>query len=785
MSGTDPNGRWFQKKVDATSPFSPPGEVPPDPPENLPKVPGITLHHEIARGGMGVVYAGRQDFLDRRVAVKFLSVELGGEAFQKRFQREAKILAGISHPNIVGCHMADATDDGQSYLVMEFIDGPSLKAWVQDNGPVAPLASLRLVRATAQALAHAHLSDIIHRDVKPENILLETMTSTAIDMAFPFTPKLVDLGLARMTHEQVGMGLTSPGSVMGTPATMSPEQFDDPDSVDFRSDIYGLGCVLYEMLVGQPAFRGNKLTEIVVRKRAPVAPDPREENGALPAAVGAFCQRLLASNRDDRPSSYKEFDAEIVELMRVVEAAGQGRGGPASDDLDLSGQTGATIPNAFIPGAGATKPVGGPAPGAAASKPVGNTAPGMLNTGELNFLSDGGGFGDGSGAATAFRDGAGDTAAAPRQTVAGTDPGRGGSGGGSRVGLWVGLGALAAIGGGVGIWLAMNDGGGDGTDGGGGPAVANTRPVIRGTDAPDRDVERDVPFTLSVDAVDEDGDALSYAWSIDYALLSPMSAIDKSRITLELHDGLEGTPFVVSCLVDDGNGEPVPVDFPLTAGPGPVVRTLLRWQQDPAWTAEEGKWVERELDLPAVGTAPWRGDEPLPAMLAASLRRDGAYWEWSGQMLPTVGVNPAQDEVPGIGQVQVEFGDRAYAIQCVKTEDAQNEEATWSVELVTRTPGTDEWVAVVNGPSMQWNQPGSDHIHRALWQIRREGRTLSFGLGQFVQVLRRDGSKPEPTPTMEEPFSIDLSEAEAAALGDGTLRLVTRQARCEFDATCR
>ena len=338
MSGTDPKGKWFGRG-DPTRRY-PDGGGPPPPPADLPKIPGVTLQHEIARGGMGVVYAGRQDFLDRRVAVKFLSVELGGPAFQQRFQREAKILAGIKHPNIVACHTADTTEDGQSYLVMEFIDGPSLKAWIADNGPVAPLAALRLVRAVGQALAHAHQSDVIHRDVKPENILLEATTSTAIDVAFPFTPKLVDLGLARMTHEQAGAGLTSPGSVMGTPSTMSPEQFDDPDTVDFKSDIYGLGCCLYEMLVGRPAFRGTKLTDIVLRKRAPIAPNPCEENAALPAALGAFTQRLLASNRGERPESYKQLDEELQELLRALAESGRRSDTVVRGALD---ETGATI----------------------------------------------------------------------------------------------------------------------------------------------------------------------------------------------------------------------------------------------------------------------------------------------------------------------------------------------------------------------------------------------------------------------------------------------------------
>ena len=259
MTGTDPESDGGPP-IDRTHAFQPKGAGDPPPlPADLPRIPGITLHFEVARGGMGVVYSGRQDFLDRRVAVKLLSLDLAGEKFAQRFRREAKILAGIKHPHIVACHSAGTTDDGQSYLVMEFVDGPSLKAWIREHGALSCAAALRLAKAVGQALAHAHMLGVIHRDVKPENILLESVTSTAIDIAFPFVPKLVDLGLARMTSDTATLGLTSPGSVMGTPTTMSPEQFDDPDSVDFRSDIYGLGCSLYEMLVGSPAFAaGNR-----------------------------------------------------------------------------------------------------------------------------------------------------------------------------------------------------------------------------------------------------------------------------------------------------------------------------------------------------------------------------------------------------------------------------------------------------------------------------------------------------------------------------------------------
>ena len=314
--GPDPSGR---PPIDRTQAFDSggiAGKTPPPP--DVPTIPGITLNYELARGGMGVVYSGRQDFLDRRVAVKLLSRDLAGEKFAQRFRREAKILAGIKHPHIVACHSAGTTDDGQSYLVMEFVDGPNLKSWIQEHGALPVAAALRMTKGVAQALAHAHTLEVIHRDVKAENILLESITSTAIDVSFPFVPKLVDLGLARMTSEAVGFGLTSPGSVMGTPATMSPEQFDDPDSVDFRTDIYGLGCVLYEMLVGAPAFRGTKMTEIVAKKRRPIGPNPCDEAANVPEKVGALVRSMLAADRDQRPKSYKDLDERLDALLAAL-----------------------------------------------------------------------------------------------------------------------------------------------------------------------------------------------------------------------------------------------------------------------------------------------------------------------------------------------------------------------------------------------------------------------------------------------------------------------------------
>jgi serine/threonine-protein kinase len=295
--------------------------------EPLPVIPDVTLQGEIARGGMGVVYRGRQAFLERDVAVKLLAPHLQGEQFAARFRREARLLAGIKHPHIVACHTAGTTASGQSYLVMEFVDGPTLKAWIAEHGALAVPAALRLARQLASALGHAAEIGVIHRDVKPENVLLETPTSTAVDAAFPFAPKLVDLGLARMTHEVGDLGLTSPGAVMGTLGTMAPEQIDAPDAVDCRADIYGLGCVLYHMLTGAPAFASTKLTDVVAEKRRAEGPDPCAKSPAIPAAVGRLVAAMLAAEPAGRPAGYRELLALLDE--RVAATARAPSPGPA------------------------------------------------------------------------------------------------------------------------------------------------------------------------------------------------------------------------------------------------------------------------------------------------------------------------------------------------------------------------------------------------------------------------------------------------------------------------
>ena len=718
---------------------------------NLPELPGVTLLGEIARGGMGVVYSGRQDFLDRKVAVKFLSVELGGESFQKRFQREAKILAGISHPNIVACHMAGTTSDGQSYLVMEFINGPSLKAWIGSHGPVAPMASLRLVRAVGQALGHAHLSEIIHRDVKPENILLEPVTSTALDINFPYTPKLVDLGLARMTHEQVGAGLTSPGSVMGTPTTMSPEQFDDPDSVDFRSDIYGLGCVLYEMLVGKPAFRDGKLSDIIVRKRQPVAPNPCEESPLLPAALGAFVQRMLASDRLDRPDSYKQLDREIDELQQVLI-----RMGSRSDTVvGAAGED----PGATVASVG---PAGGGGDGSSA---------GLLNTGELDFLAEGGtvGAGDSTGVPTAFRQELETGRTVARPPTAGVAEGAGE--GASRRRL-LAIAAAVVILGGAGAFFAL---GGDGdTDGGGDDATDGNRPPeVQAIAGPLR-VGIDEPFELTATASDPDGDELAYRWRFPRDCMRPLSDDDQATIRLQVDDGLTGTRFMVSCIVSDGGGRPgVERHHTVTLGEVPSQTPLIGFRARPDEWRREGNWaaLQDPLNPAASGRAKGKG-----ATLQRSLGAE-SYWEWRGR------ITPSEDEDGhGIAFVEIEFGGDGYAIRCERREGESAEPKRWTIELLQRA-GANDWQPLAEPVRKEWQEPaGANEIYRAYYVIRRERARLRFALGKMTQEPPRVGEEPpEPSFAPEATFAVDLTDAQQHTLDRaGTLTLRASQGRSEF-----
>ncbi len=750
MSGTDPDTP--KRRPESTQPFRPAGapqQQQPEPAENLPLIPGITLQYEIARGGMGVVYSGRQDFLDRRVAVKLLSVELGGESFVQRFQREAKILAGIKHANIVACHLAGQTDEGQSYLVMEFIDGPSLKKWIADHGAVPVKAALRTARATAQALAHAHSLGIIHRDVKPENILLETVTSTALDIHFPFTPKVVDLGLARASEGSASLGLTSPGSVMGTPATMSPEQYDEPDTVDFRTDIYGLGCALYEMLVGQPAFRGKKLSEIVARKREPMAPDPCLENAAVPSAVGALVQSMLAPNRDDRPSSYKELDEQIAALLDVLSVS---ESRPKMRDLGATQATMFHRPQPSKPPAAAPQPAPQSSPQGSPPPPVANTtSPGLLRTAELNFLAGDGAPNAAAEPAAAFQSRPPAPPPAKDEStksnlrtadIGVASAGNAGEAPKKRTGLIAGL-AAGVIGLGAVGYLVSQPGSSPYETPGPGPgpqpqpqppkprpgASKNQAPVVATIKGPAReDLGR--AFELEVDASDADNDAMTYEWSWSpEELVSLRGSSTGKKARFQFSEGLPGVECVFHVDVRDGK-ETTRQSHKVVLGSVPATRPLdgfntpgSPWQID---RVEGRRWTAvTDPNDPHVSC---RASRELRTMRIAL--GDEPYWEWSG----SVASGDEEGRFAKIG-LRFEFGDVGWAVvsQC---EAIGAGKLRGQIEIVQVTRTGEAWIHTPLGTPVrvEWTQ-SEDDDYRGAFSVQRRADTLSLQVGKAVQPL--------------------------------------------------
>jgi tRNA A-37 threonylcarbamoyl transferase component Bud32 len=206
--------------------------------QDAPAFPNLEIIEMIGQGGMGVVYKARQRNLDRLVALKVLSPHLSDDPeFVERFTREAKALAQLSHPNIVGIYDS-GIHDHVPYLVMEYIDGTQLRN-AMGGGKLTPTRALEVIPQICDALQYAHANGIVHRDIKPENILIDRQGRV----------KIADFGLAKLSVDQ--SKLTQSGFVMGTPRYMAPEQFEASGQVDHRADIYSLGVVFYEMLTGE------------------------------------------------------------------------------------------------------------------------------------------------------------------------------------------------------------------------------------------------------------------------------------------------------------------------------------------------------------------------------------------------------------------------------------------------------------------------------------------------------------------------------------------------------
>ncbi len=255
-------------------------------PERDPGLAGYDVQEELGRGGMGTVYLARDARLGRNVALKLLPAELAGDAgYRERFLREQRIAASIEHPNIVPIY--DAGDaDGRLYLVMRYVEGTDLKRLVED-GPLDPVRAVRIVEQVAEALDAAHASGLVHRDVKPANVLLD-----AASHAY-----LCDFGLTKEAAS--GPGVTASGQLVGTLDYLAPEQIRG-DEVDRRADVYALGCVLYELLTGRPPFGGRSEAQTLWGHMQEEAPPPSSLRPGLPTELDAVVLRSLAKEPDAR-----------------------------------------------------------------------------------------------------------------------------------------------------------------------------------------------------------------------------------------------------------------------------------------------------------------------------------------------------------------------------------------------------------------------------------------------------------------------------------------------------
>ena len=271
------------------------------------------LTHLVARGGMAQVYRAMDRQLDRPVALKVLFPELSvDKTFVERFRREAQAAANLSHPNIVPV-FDWGEDDGTYFIVMEFVDGRPLSAVLRDPQRLPPGQIAQIGASVAAALAFAHRHGVVHRDVKPGNVLITPEGEV----------KVTDFGIARAVNTEES--LTQTGAVMGTAAYFSPEQAEGK-GVDARSDIYSLGVVLYEMAVGRPPFSGDSPVAVASKHVRDAPMTPREVNPAVPAALEAVIMKAMAKNPDARYASAEEFRADLLRFAdgRPVEAVDAG-----------------------------------------------------------------------------------------------------------------------------------------------------------------------------------------------------------------------------------------------------------------------------------------------------------------------------------------------------------------------------------------------------------------------------------------------------------------------------
>lgn len=264
---------------------------------------------KLGTGGMGVVFKARDLTLDRFVAIKLLPERQCGDTHSLlRFQQEARAAGALSHDGIVGIHEFAISDNGQPYIAMDFVDGTSL-CDLLSNGPLSVEKSLQILIGVTDALVYAHDRGVIHRDLKPANIMIST------DEKQRQTIKIVDFGIAKLTTTD-GKSLTQTGDVFGSPLYMSPEQCSG-GKVDSRTDIYSLGCVLYEAVTGKPPHVGESAlaTAMMHLQQEPLPLSAAQPNLHFPNSLQSILDKALAKSVSDRYQTVSAFQSDLQKLQ--------------------------------------------------------------------------------------------------------------------------------------------------------------------------------------------------------------------------------------------------------------------------------------------------------------------------------------------------------------------------------------------------------------------------------------------------------------------------------------
>jgi eukaryotic-like serine/threonine-protein kinase len=260
----------------------------------------------LGAGGMSNVYLAEHVLMQRRVAIKVLPKNrVTDTSYLARFHREAQAVASLDHRNIVRAY--DVDNDGDNhYLVMEFVEGRDLQRIVKEQGPLGYVAAAEYIRQAAEGLAHAHQAGLIHRDVKPANLLVDQRNVV----------KLLDLGLARFTdEEQTSLTMTYDENVIGTVDYLAPEQALNSHKVDARADIYGLGCSMYFLLTGHPPFPDGTLAQRLIKHQKQLPPGILADRPDAPSELVDICMKMIAKKPSQRYQSASEVAQALAQWL--------------------------------------------------------------------------------------------------------------------------------------------------------------------------------------------------------------------------------------------------------------------------------------------------------------------------------------------------------------------------------------------------------------------------------------------------------------------------------------